>query len=187
MLVFAEYAGTIITLIRTKNLDAILQTNHELKEELYSRHHQIEHYKEAIRTLLREQKQQHNCLAFYNERRLLFATPQAIEMVGAPLSPLSLPHVGEFVILADKTRQTKQPQNSLITTPCGSQLLCTAIPDRDQNTVAIVMRPSKNLINFEQSLAVLKDPSRWDYLLYLKQPNQERVSNKLFGNNSTIC
>ena len=53
MLVFASYLSNIINLLQNRNLEMLIQQEKELKEELYSKHQEINQYKESIRSFLR--------------------------------------------------------------------------------------------------------------------------------------
>ena len=54
MLVFSSYLGALIHLLRNRNLEALIQQEKELKEELYYKHQELGHCKETIREFLQK-------------------------------------------------------------------------------------------------------------------------------------
>ena len=54
MLVFTSYLGALIHLLKNRNLESLIQQEKELKEELYSKHQELGHCKEAIREFLQK-------------------------------------------------------------------------------------------------------------------------------------
>jgi transcriptional regulator of aromatic amino acid metabolism len=169
MLVFAEYAASIMTLLRTKNFDALVQSSREMREALTVRQRQIEHFKESIRTLLREQSESMVATASFSDRRLVHCTTNAAKLL--EIESLNNPHdsiTAELRQLTVKMRQTHQEQSCLITTTSGRQILCTAVADRDEKIATIIMRPHKAALNFDNAFMLIQDPSRWDYILYLE-------------------
>ncbi len=57
MLVFTGYLGALIHLLKNRNLDALIQQEKDLKEELYHKHQELGHCKEAIREFLQKNQQ----------------------------------------------------------------------------------------------------------------------------------
>jgi hypothetical protein len=188
MVVYSKYISTIIMLLRTKNLQTLVHTNHQLKNALHARHQQVEFYKESVRTVLRDQTNTMIGLAFYSERKFLFATAEAALLLETtPLADVSEPQVREMRSIAHAARSSGKPQSTIITTTSGKELFCTAVADRDPSVAAIIIRPNRSLINFQQSLMVMKDPSSWDYLLYLETTQAgTRVKAALPGT-SDLC
>ena len=76
MLVFANYVGNIIYLLQNRKLEALLAHEKELKEELYSKHQEINQYKESIRSFLRSNKQKEIGISFTKVAALLLAIKQ---------------------------------------------------------------------------------------------------------------
>lgn len=58
MLVFTSYLGALIHLLRSRNLESLIQQEKDLKEELYSKHQELSHYKETIRDFLNKNPQE---------------------------------------------------------------------------------------------------------------------------------
>ncbi len=54
MLVFTSHLGALINLLRNRNLESLIQQEKELKEELYYKHQELNHYKETIRDFLQK-------------------------------------------------------------------------------------------------------------------------------------
>jgi Transcriptional regulator of aromatic amino acids metabolism len=52
MLIFSSYLGTIINLLRRRNLTTLIQQEKTLREELHHKHQEVNHYRESLRTFL---------------------------------------------------------------------------------------------------------------------------------------
>ena len=81
MLVFASYLGNIINFLQNRNLDSLIYQEKELKEELYSKHQEINQYKESIRSFLKNNKQKEIGIIFYKNRHFVFANQAAKEII----------------------------------------------------------------------------------------------------------
>ncbi len=52
--IFAKYLGNIINLMQKRSLDALIEQEKALKEELYQKHQQINQYKESIKSFIKQ-------------------------------------------------------------------------------------------------------------------------------------
>ena len=68
MLVFASYLANIINLLQNRSLESVLLQEKEIREELFQKHQEIAHYKESMRSFI---KQPHKDIGiiFYKHRR----------------------------------------------------------------------------------------------------------------------
>jgi transcriptional regulator with GAF, ATPase, and Fis domain len=169
MLVFANYINNIINLIRKRNLDELLKKEKELKDELYQKYQESSHYKESMHSFLRASLPQKIGIIFYKNRTFSFANQVAKELVGVDINkehghPLSqaLIHVARLV------EEYKSPQALFSKDATGKELLLNGVPNLEHNNVIITLyHPSVSDIIARHS-EQLKNPTRWDYLLYLE-------------------
>ena len=81
MLVFASYLGKSINLLQNRSVDGLIQQEKLLKEELYTKHQEINQYKESMRSFLRNSKQKEIGIIFYKNRRFIYGNKIAKELV----------------------------------------------------------------------------------------------------------
>jgi hypothetical protein len=189
MRVFAEYAGNVMTQLRTKSIDAIQQMVHQLHQELFIRHRQKEYYKETVLTLLKDQSKSEIGLVYYRKQRMVFASAGATDLLEVTsLADVSTQQVRGLLHVAQEACQTGREQTVLLRSAGSNrQLLCTAMIDRDPAVAVIVIRPNKTFLDVDQSLRVAQDPSRWDYLLYLETTAiGERIRQALPGGSEGV-
>lgn len=180
MLVFASYLGNIINLLQTRNLKLLLHQEKELKKELYQKHQEINQYKESIRSFLRESPHKEIGIIFYKNRHFVFGNKAAKELItfnvntqqGHPLSK-SLRSIGKQV------DEFKSPASCFAPDGIGGKLVLAGVPNLEHNNVIItVYRPEiSDLV--KQQVNALKDPTQWDYLLYLETTKSGKLINQL--------
>lgn len=184
MVVFASYLSNIINLLHNRNLHTLLEQEKELKAELFSKHQEINHYKESIRSFLRTTKDRKIGLVFYKNKKFTFGNQTAQEFLGLDINtheghPLTktLNHIAQQVI-EYKTAQTKMAVDNE-----GSKLIVAGIPNLESNNVIILLYYPEIADLVKQQIDILKDPSKWDYLLYLDTTKAGQLVNKLIPGN----
>ena len=180
MLVFASYLSNIINLLQHRNLDTLIYQEKELKEELYKKHQEINQYKESLRSFLKHNKQKEIGIIFYKQRNFVFANQAAKEIIkininanpGAPLTKA-------LKTIATQVEEYKAPQNCITKTSEGERVVICGVPNLEKNQVILtVYYPDFSDILINQ-LNYLKDPSLWDYLLYLETTKPGQLINQL--------
>ena len=180
MLIFANYLANIINLMQNKNLDSLIHQEKSLQEELYNKHQEINQYKESIRSFLRSNKQKEIGIIFYKNRRFTFGNQAGKELIkinpntqeGHPIAK-ALKHVAHHVE-AYKTAQTVHATDSN-----GTKLVFAGVPSLEQNNVIITVYYPEVSDVIKKQVDVLKDPSEWDYLLYLETTKPGQLVNQL--------
>ncbi|MFZ5954348.1 MAG: sigma 54-interacting transcriptional regulator [Candidatus Dependentiae bacterium] len=188
MIIFASYLGNVINLLQHRNLETLIHQEKELKEELYHKHQEINYYKESIRSFLRLSKHKEIGVVFYKQRRFIFGNKSAKDLIGIDLNnqdghPLTkaLRHV------AQQVEEYKSPQTSMATDIQGNKLIICGMPNLERNNVILtVYYPDITDVILKQ-INLLKDPSKWDYLLYLETTKQGQLINQLIpGSSETL-
>lgn len=180
MVVYTSYLSNIINLLQTRNLEAVIYREKELQEELYGKHQEINQYKESIRSFLRNHRQKEIGIIFYKNRRFTFANQAAKELIDININltqghPITL----KLKDLAKKVQEYKAPQSCFIKDKNGQKLVLTAVPHLEQNTIIITVYYPEISDVVKKQLEALKDPTKWDYLLYLETTESGKLINQL--------
>jgi len=188
MLVFSSYLGNIINLIQNRNLETLIHREKELQEELYSKHQEINQYKESIRSFLSNKAQKDIGILFFKNRRFVFGNQAAKELItininqqqGHPISK-------ELHLITRHVQEYKTPQSRIVKDPKGKKLVLSGMPGIDTNNVIITIYYPGVSDLIKQQVDTLKDPTKWDYLLYLETTKSGKLINELIpGTGETI-
>ena len=181
MLIFTGYLSNILYLMKHKSLDSIVAQEKELREQLYLKHQEIEQYHEVINSFTRLSSEQRKIgLMFYKHRQFTCANQAAQDIIGINISTMhGHPLTKKLKEVALKVEEYKSYQNSFATDPQGNRIVISGIPSLEKNSV-IIMIYYPEIGDILQTFAnVTKDPSDWDYLLYLETTKSGQLINKL--------
>jgi hypothetical protein len=180
LLVFSSYLGNIINLLQNKQFDVLIEQEQYLRNELYNKHQEIHQYKESIRSFIRKDKSQHIGIIFYKNRHFIFGNQSAKELIDLNLNThQGHPLVQALKKIAQQVETFKAPQVTLSKLPDNSTIVLSAVPHLEQNTVIITVSYPTISDTIKQSIDLLKDPTEWDYLLYLQTTESGKLINKL--------
>jgi hypothetical protein len=188
MVVFATYLGNIIHLLRSRNLNALIAQEKELREELYDKHQKINQYKESIRSFMRTNKEKKIGIIFYKNRKFTFGNQTAQELVQVNLNT----HEGHPITQSIKqtvqqTLDYKIQQTCFINDARGNKLVVSTIPHCEQNSVIITLYYPEISDLLKKKIELLSDPTKWDYLLYLETTKSGKLIDQLIpGNGETL-
>jgi transcriptional regulator with GAF, ATPase, and Fis domain len=184
MAVYANYLGNIINLLQTRNIEQLMQRERDLHEELYSKHQEINQYKESIHSFLRKSHQKEIGVIFYKSRRFTFGNQIAQELIGINLNqqqghPLAqkMSHLVRMVL------EYKSPQTCFTKDKSGNKLILAAVPHLDLTSVIITVHYPDVADLIKKQIDCLKDPTKWDYLLYLETTQSGKLINQLIPGN----
>ena len=188
MLIFSQYLGNIIHLMQNKNLEEIIRQQKDLKEELYQKHQEIHQYKESIRSFMRAKNHKKIGIIFYKSRRFTFANQSAKELI--PVNPNlqdGHPITKALKKLALQVDEYKSPQTAYTQDAEGTKLVLSGVPSLEQNNVIICVYYPEVSDVIKKQMDILKDPSEWDYLLYLETTKPGKLINQLIpGSGETL-
>lgn len=184
MIVFACYLSNVIYLMQNRSLEQMLKHQKGVEEELFSKHQEVNQYKEAIQSFLHTAHRKIGIL-HYKNRWFDFGNQAAKELI--TINPNT--HEGHPITKALKTavqhaQEYKTAQNALISDGDGNKLVFMAIPSNDDNGVLIVVYYPEIGDLLKNQLELLKNPSDWDYLLYLETTQSGRLINQLLPSSS---
>jgi len=188
MIVFASYLGKIINLLKNRTLETFIEQEQILKKELHLKHQEINQYKESIRSFLRTNKQRQFGIIFYKERKFTFGNQDAKELI-----PINInrqeghPLTRALKRIAQQVTTYKAPQHSFAKDTQGNTLVFSAVPHSHQNSVIIAIFYPEISDIVKRYIDFLKDPTEWDYLLYLQTTKSGQLINQLLpGGGETI-
>ncbi|OQA35908.1 MAG: Transcriptional regulatory protein TyrR [Candidatus Dependentiae bacterium ADurb.Bin331] len=184
MIVFACYLSNVIYLMQSRSLEQMLRHQKGVEEELFSKHQEVNQYKEAIQSFLRTAHRKIGVL-FYKNRWFDFGNQTAKELI--TINPNT--HEGHPVTKALRTavqhaQEYKTTQNVLISDAGGNKLVFQAIPSNDDNGVLVIIYYPEIGDLLKNQIELLKNPSEWDYLLYLETTHSGRLINQLLPSSS---
>lgn len=184
MLVFASYLSKVINLLETRNLQELFKQKKEMIEELYSKHQEINRYKESIRSFLRNNKDQNIGVFFYKSRRFTFGNKAATEILGIdPNTQTEEPLTKKLKSMVNQITTYKATQTQMITNAKGKQIVLLGMPHPEANGAIFVAHHPEISDTIKHLLDTIKDPSNWDYLLYLETTESGRLINTLIPSN----
>lgn len=184
MAVYANYLGNIINLLQTRNIEQLMQRERDLHEELYSKHQEINQYKESIHSFLRKSNQKEIGVIFYKSRRFTFGNQVAQELVGINLNQQQgHPLAQKLHHLVRMVQEYKSPQTCFTKDKTGNKLILAAVPHLDHTSVIITVHYPDVADLIKKQIDCLKDPTKWDYLLYLETTQSGKLINQLIPGN----
>lgn len=188
MLVLTNYLSNLINLIENKNFESLLQQEKELKEELYSKHQEINQYKESVRSFLRNTEQKSIGIIFYKNRRFTYANQIAKELIKVNLNTQDGHSLTKtFKQVARDVEQYKTAQTAFAKDTEGNKIILSGVPSIEQNSVIITVYYPEIADVIKKQLDLLKDPTKWDYLLYLETTKSGQLINQLIpGTGETL-
>ena len=180
MLIFTRYLGNIIHLMQNKNLDTLIKQEKELQEELYAKHQEISQYKESIRSFLRNHTHKDIGIIFYKNRRFTLGNKAAKELIKVnPNIQEGHPVSKALKQLAQQVEAYKTAQTVYIKDADGTKLVLSGVPSLEHNNVIISVYYPEVTDVIKKQIDMLKDPSEWDYLLYLESTKSGKLINQL--------
>lgn len=187
MLIFAHYIGNMIHLLKSRQLESLMQQEKELKEELYNKHQEINQYKESIRSFLRTKTKEIGII-FYKNRRFILGNQMAQELIKINLNTQEgHPLTKTIKHIAHKVEEYKSPQTTIYNDSHENKLVIAGVPNLEKNNVIITIYPPDISDIIKRQIDMLKDPSKWDYLLYLETTKSGQLINQLIpGSGETL-
>lgn len=186
MIIFTKYLSKIIYLLQNRNLTELLKQRKDIIEELYLKHQQINQYKESIRSFLRDSENSFGII-FYKNRRFIFANEESKELIG--INPNLQEGHALSKVLKEITRKTSiYKTTQLVTTinPAGRKIVLSSIPHVDYNNIIITVHYPEIYDTIKTHIDAIKDPSDWDYLLYLETTESGKLISQLIPGKGEI-
>lgn len=184
ILVFGSYLSKVINLLQTRNLQELFKQKKEMIEELYSKHQEINRYKESIRSFLRNNKDHTIGVFFYKSRRFTFGNKAATDILGInPNTQTEEPLTKKLKTMVNQIASYKAAQTQMVSNAKGKQIVLLGMPHPEANGAIFVAHHPEISDTIKHLLDAIHDPSNWDYLLYLETTESGRLINKLIPSN----
>lgn len=187
LIVFGSYLGNIINLLQNKSLEFLIEQEQGLRAELYHKHQQIEQYKESIKSFLRKGKTKHIGILFYKNRQFSYGNQAAKELIDININQQrGHPMVQSLRQLVQHVESFKSPQTIFVKDSHDITLVISAVPHLEKNTIILTVSYPSISDTIKHHIDLLKDPSEWDYLLYLQTTQSGRLINQLIPGSGPV-
>jgi len=187
LIVFGSYLGNIINLLQNKSLDILIEQEQKLRGELYQKHQEIEQYKESIRSFLRKGKTKHIGILFYKNRQFVYVNQAAKELIDININQQHRhPLAQSLRQLSQQVESFKSPKTIFVKNATDGTLVISAVPHLEKNTIIITVSYPSVSDTIKHHLDLLKDPSEWDYLLYLQTTQSGKLINQLIPGSGAV-
>lgn len=187
IIVFGKYLYNVITLLRNRKIDILLEQKHAIEHELYQKKQEIAQYKESIRSFIRATPHKYIGIIFYKNRTFIRANQTAHELLPFDINN----HEGEQITrqlkkIVSHVETYKTMHTQTIQTNQNNSLIIFASPHLEQNMVIItVSHPDISDILREQT-DILHSNNELDYLLYLSTTKLGALINELIPFNDSL-
>lgn len=180
MVVFTSYLGNIINLQQNKNLPLLIENEKSLREELFLKHQEISQYKESIRSFLRTSQQRKIGIIFYKNRQFIFGNQAGQELIGInPNTQPGHPLAQDLKKLARHVEMYKTSYDILSKDAKGEKMVFAGVPHLEHNSVIITISYPEISDIIKKQIELLRNPTEWDYLLYLETTKSGQLINEL--------
>lgn len=187
LIVFGSYLGNIINLLQNKSLDVLLEQEQKLRTELYQKHQEIEQYKESVRSFLRKGKTKHIGILFYKNRQFSYGNQAAKELIDININQQKgHPIAQDLRQLVQQVESFKGPKTIFIKDMSNNTLVASAVPHLEKNTIIVTVSYPSISDTIKYHIDLLKDPSEWDYLLYLQTTQSGKLINQLIPGSGAV-
>jgi transcriptional regulator of aromatic amino acid metabolism len=184
MLVFITYLSNIINILKYSNIELLHQRHKQITEELYHKHQEINQYKESIRSFMRSNKERKIGILFYKYRRFTLANEAAQELVGYDVNNNDGHPLTQLMrATARRVQEFKTSQTTFSKDNNGQKIIIAGIPSLEENSTILLMYYPEISDIIKGHFDQLKDPSHWDYMLYLETTQSGQIINQLIPGN----
>jgi len=205
MAMFAGYLSNTISLLLNQSVEALTkkvicltlekenlrknftQEKEDLSKELYLKHQENSQYREGFQYFLYSNPKQIGII-FYKNNRFIFGNQEAKNFIPININTqIGHPLVKKLKQVTDQVANFRSPQTVFVKNEQGNTISLSAIPHLEQNNIIIIISHPDIPDLVKQKINFLKNPSRWDYLLYLETTESGRLINQLIpGNGKTL-
>lgn len=185
--VFGKYLYNVITLLRNKKVDMLLEQKHQLEHDLYQKKQEIAQYKESIRSFIRSTPHKYIGVVLYKNRQFIMANQTARDLLPFDLNN----HEGDQITkqlkkIATHVEIYKTMYTATVQTNKNNSLIIFASPHLEQNMVIItISHPDVSDVLREQT-ELLHNNNELDYLLYLSTTKLGSLINELIPFNDSL-
>jgi len=161
-----------------------LEKNFNLRAEAMlrdfsNRYREVDQFKECIQSCVFTTHRPIG-LIFYKNNHFTIGNPEAKKFIPLDINKsIGHPLVKKLHHMTQQVARFRSPQSFVIKNEKDESVKIAAAPNLDENSVVIVVSFADVPELIQQKIKFLKDPSRWDYLLYLETTKSGQLINQL--------
>jgi hypothetical protein len=169
MLIFSDYLGNIISLLQDGNFDQLLYQKKSLKDEVFFRHQEMNHYRESIHSFLRPANGREIGIIFYKNGHFVLDNKYARTFVPIDLNLHSgHPITKQLKKIVQQIIEYKTPQTCLIDDEQGKKIVASGIQNIERNNIIITLHRPEISDLLRKKTDLLNDPQDWGFFLCLE-------------------
>lgn len=178
MILYAKYVATrIYTLLH--NVNHCSHQEKKLKDDLYKKHLEIAYYKESIRSFLTTSQSQEIGIIFYSNQTFEYANESAKKIAALIGNQEFHPLLKAFKNSVQHVERYQTPYNCYTCDGKGNRYVITAVYNMTGNNYIISISRADLTESITSKIALLDNPTRFDYLLYLETTKPGHRINQL--------
>jgi len=179
MIVFANYLGNILHFMKSKNLKKILKHEKDLKDLIFLKNREIDQYKESIQSFFKNSTEKDIGIIFYKNRQFIMGNQIAQRLLKIDLNiHTGHPMTRKITYITKQVVEYKIPQTFVLRNRLKEKLILSIIADTKNNNAIILVRLSEISDILDDKIHMLKDPTKWEYLLYLETTKAGKIINQ---------
>jgi len=188
IIIFANYLSNVINFLQNRNVTSLIKKEKEINEELYYKHQEINQYKESLRVILKNSQQRRMCILFYKNRKFVFANVEGTSIIPESINTQEgHPIAKTLKKLINQVQDSRTIQKLFSTDIAGDKIVLTGIPTTEHHNIVIIVHYPEISDILKDQITLLKDPTTFDYLLYLETTQSGKLINQLMpGSGETI-
>jgi len=185
MIIFSAYLSNIIRSMNTRALGNLIYKQKQLQEELENKNQEIKQYKESVRSFLRTTKNNKIGIISFKNNRFSFANQAAKDLISINLNL----HDGhqltkQFKTIVQQVLDYKTMQTMFGHDSNNNEIILSGLSNLEDNSILILAYYPEISDIIKKQFDTLKNPSEWDYLLYLESTQAGQLINNLIPSNS---
>ena len=185
MVILGSYLGHIITMLQLSNYRNLLAQNKILTERLYQTHQENNQYRESIQSFFHDNRQRQTGVLFYKNYHFTFGNQAAKELIPVNIHLLDgHPITKALKKLVKQVEEYKTSQSITVNDLKGTNLVLNALPHLEKNNIIITVAHPEISDVLKQQMNQLRNPSEWEYLLYLQTTESGKLINRLIPGSS---
>ncbi len=187
MVVFSRYLGNIIDVLSKKNLMDLVAERKSLQDELLAKSSECQLYKESMFNFSHETDETKAGILFYKDGRFSMVNEISSKMIGInPNKDRQTMLSKALHQVASQVDQMKVPRTSFAITEEGKKIIVSGFYDDDANKVILSMVYARPFDIAKKHIALLKDPSYYDYIMYLQTTRSGRLIDQLIPSSAKL-
>ena len=141
----------------------------------------------SFRSFLSKKKTKHIGILFYKNRQFAYGNQAAKELIDININQQhGHPLVQSLRNIAQQVESFKSPKTIFVKDPNDNTLVISAVPHLEKNTVIVTVSYPSISDTIKHHVDLLRDPSEWDYLLYLQTTQSGKLINQLIPGSGSI-